>query len=109
LLYSLKGADLSAKTAVLTSNRGIISALAYSPNTASHHLAVGDTDRKVLVYDTATGEVVLNQWVFHTARVNCVAWTDCGKHAVSGGLDRNVYVWSVDNPMKSIAIKGNEC
>ncbi|KAI3659976.1 hypothetical protein MP638_000024 [Amoeboaphelidium occidentale] len=103
-LYAVSGTDLTAKSTVLDSNRGAITALSYSPD--GKLLAVADTDRKVLAYDPATGELKFNEWVFQNARVNCVAWSPDGLHAVSGGLDRDVYVWSVEKPMKSIAIKG---
>ena len=48
----------------------------------------------------------INQWVFHNARVNTVSWSPDSKHAVSGSLDTNVEVWSVEEPMKHISIKG---
>jgi WD40 repeat protein len=102
-LFSLSGCTLTPKK-TLEYNRGQITDLAYSPD--GKYLAVADTDRKVLVYDAATGDLKFNQWVFHSARVNCVAWAPDSLHAVSGGLDRDVYVWSVEKPMKYIAIKG---
>lgn len=103
-LFTLVADKLEKQSTVLTQNRGQTSSLAYSPD--GRYLAVGDSDRKVLVYACSNWEVALNQWVFHTARVTCVAWSKDSKHAVSGGLDRDVYVWSVDQPMKSISIKG---
>ena len=103
-LYSLSGTSLTAKPDVLDSNRGIITALAYSPD--GKYLAVADADRKVLVYDTKTYELKFNEWVFHSSRVTSVAWSADSLYAVSGGLDRDVYVWSTLKPMKSVAIKG---
>jgi WD40 repeat protein len=49
--------------------------------------------------------MIINQWVFHTARVNIVSWAPDSLHAVSGGLDTNIEVWSVKEPMKHISIK----
>jgi WD repeat-containing protein 1 (actin-interacting protein 1) len=103
-LYAVSGSDLSPKKTVIDGNRGAITALAYSPN--GELLAVADTDRKLLAYDPKSGELKFNEWVFHSARVNCVSWSSDSLHAVSGGLDRDIYVWSVEKPMKSIAIKG---
>ena len=89
---------------MLEGNRGTITVLSYSPD--GKYLAVGDTDRKIMVYDTKTHEIEFNQWVFHSARVNSIAWSANSKYAVSGALDRDIYVWSVEKPMKYIAIKG---
>lgn len=69
-------------------------------------MAAADTDRKVMVYDTKTHDLKFSEWVFHSARVNCVSWSPDSLHAVSGGLDRDIFVWSVVKPMKFIQIKG---
>lgn len=45
------------------------------------------------------------RWSFHTARVHSLAWTADGKHVASGSLDTHIYIWSVQNPIKNIAIK----
>ncbi|KAJ3290770.1 Structural maintenance of chromosomes protein 2 [Borealophlyctis nickersoniae] len=102
-LYTLTGGKLEERT-VFDGNRGPVTSLSYSPNGTM--LAAADTARNVLVYDAASGEVKINQWVFHNARVNTVAWSPDSLHAVSGSLDTNVEVWSVEKPMKHISIKG---
>jgi WD40 repeat protein len=99
-LYQVPGLK---PVAVLESNRGQITCLAYSPK--GDLLAAGDTQRNVLVYDTVTNQVKIDQWVFHSARVNCVGWSPDGEHACSGSLDTNIEIWSVKEPMKHIAIK----
>jgi WD40 repeat protein len=53
-LFSINGAELTEQ-AVLEGNRGSITVLAYSPK--GDMLAVGDTNRAILVYDTLTNEV----------------------------------------------------
>ena len=68
-------------------------------------VAAADTQRAVLVYETSNKQLKIHQWVFHTARVNSVAWSPDSKHAASGGLDTNLEVWSVEHPMKHISIK----
>jgi len=103
-LFALIDGHLTAKPRVLESNRGQITALAYSPN--GKLLAAGDTDRKIMVYDTESGELKFNEWVFHSSRVSSIDWTADSLNAVSGGLDRDIYVWSTEKPMKAIAIKG---
>lgn len=102
-LYKISGNSIIAD-GLLESNRGPVTAVAYSPDGSL--LAAGDGDRKILCYDVPSKTVKISHWCFHTAKVGSVAWSPDGKHAVSGSLDTNVYVWSVDKPMKNIAIKG---
>jgi WD repeat-containing protein 1 (actin-interacting protein 1) len=66
----------------------------------------------IVVYDTKTNEVPINllqvkitEWMFHNSRVNSIGWSPDGLHAVSGSLDTNVEVWSVEKPTKHISIK----
>lgn len=68
-------------------------------------MAAGDSQRKILCYDTTSHRLIIDEWVFHSARINCLAWSPDSQHCVSGSLDTNVEVWSVKEPMKHIAIK----
>lgn len=54
------------------------------------------------MYDTKSWEVVTDRWSAHTARVLSIAWNEAGSHAVSGGLDTNVFVWSLKSPGKRV-------
>ncbi|KAJ3402086.1 hypothetical protein HDU80_005385 [Chytriomyces hyalinus] len=85
-------------------NRGSITALAFSPDGAL--LASADKDRSIIVYSTQDWTVKTNQWMFHTARINSIAWSPDSLHAVSGSLDTNVEIWSVEKPTKHVSIKG---
>ncbi|KAL1925563.1 uncharacterized protein VTP21DRAFT_446 [Calcarisporiella thermophila] len=87
----------------LTSNRGSVSALAFTPD--SQALAAGDSQGKIYVYSASSGEPLISHWVFHTARINAIAWSADGKWAVSGSLDQHVYMWSREKPMRKIAIR----
>ncbi|KAF9422411.1 hypothetical protein BGZ94_008590 [Podila epigama] len=100
-LMSLDGTKLSALH-TLDKNRGAISTLSF--NSEGTLLAAGDGAGKIYVYDVATGEAKIHHWVFHTARVASIAWSPSGKHAASGSLDTNVYVWSTEKPMKKVAL-----
>merc|ERR1712228_35727 len=40
------------------------------------------------------------EWGFHTAKVNCVAWSPNSLFVASGGLDCSLIVWSVEKPEK---------
>lgn len=79
-----------------------ISSLAFS--TSGAHLAVGLGNGKIFVYTSSSGDWKLetNRWSAHTARVTSIAWSPDGQHAVSGGLDTNVFVWSLADPGKRV-------
>ncbi|KAF9914329.1 hypothetical protein BX616_008522 [Lobosporangium transversale] len=100
-IMSLEGTKLK-DVHTLSKNRGAITVLSFNPE--GNLLAAGDSVGKIFVYDVASGEVKVQQWVFHTARVTSIGWSPSGKHAVSGSLDTNVYVWNLENPTKRIAI-----
>ncbi|KAI8615598.1 WD40-repeat-containing domain protein [Chytriomyces sp. MP71] len=85
-------------------NRSAITALSFSPD--GNLLASADKERSIIVYSTADWTVRTSQWMFHTARVNSIAWSPDSLHAVSGSLDTNVEIWSVEKPTKHISIKG---
>ncbi|XP_053615774.1 actin-interacting protein 1 [Plodia interpunctella] len=72
----------------------------------SSYLVACDANRKVVLYSTDEYKLAHNkEWGFHTARVNCVAFSpDCGRVS-SGALDTNIIVWSVAAPAKHIIIK----
>ncbi|KAI7674642.1 tricorn protease domain 2-containing protein [Hortaea werneckii] len=79
-----------------------ISCLAFSPD--GSHLGVGLSNGKIFVYASSGGSWKLetNRWSAHTARVTCLAWSPDSKKAVSGALDTNVLVWSLNDPGKRI-------
>ena len=45
------------------------------------------------------------EWGFHTAKVNCVAWSPDSNFVVSGGLDCSIIVWSIQQPEKHLILK----
>ena len=98
---SLEGTKLAA-VHTLAKNKGAVSALSFNPE--GNLLAVGDSAGKIYVYDVATGETKIQQWVSHTARVTSINWSPSGQYAVSGSLDTNIYVWSRERPTRKIAI-----
>ncbi|KAI8976703.1 WD40 repeat-like protein [Trametes punicea] len=101
-LYSWDGKALS-ETATLDGNKGAVSALAFTPDGTL--LASGDSSGKIVLYDVKERKTVTTRWSFHTGRIHSLAWTADGQHCASGSLDTHVYVWSVQKPMKNIAIK----
>ncbi|KXX81981.1 Actin-interacting protein 1 [Madurella mycetomatis] len=98
-IYTLEtgSGKLSPTTTRLTASTAQISALSFSPD--GKHLAVGNAAGKIVAYRAGGAwDVATDRWSAHTARVLSVAWNRAGTHAVSGGLDTNVHVWSLTKP-----------
>jgi WD40 repeat protein len=74
--------------------------LAFSPDGSL--LAAGNSFGKIVVYDTTRWDIKTDRWGAHTARVLSIAWNAEGTHTVTGGLDTNVFVWSLASPGKRI-------
>lgn len=46
-------------------------------------------------------------WTFHTARINCCAWSANSRYIATGSLDTNIIVWDLQNSGEHpIIIKG---
>ncbi|SPN99559.1 related to stress protein p66 [Cephalotrichum gorgonifer] len=96
LVYEAGAGGSLRETGALTKSTSLVSTLSFSPD--GELLAAGNAVGKIVVYRVATGEVATDRWSAHTARVTCVAWNEEGTHAVSGGLDTNIHVWSLAKP-----------
>jgi len=101
-LYSLSG-DKLADGPILKGHKGPLTVVTYSSN---GQLASSDQNREIIVWDLAKNDVKISGWVYHTARVNSICWSPDSKHLVSGSLDGHLFVWSVNDPLKRIQIKG---
>lgn len=101
-LFNWEGGQLS-EAAQLEGNKAQVTALAFSPDGSL--LVGGDTAGKVALFDVAARKLITGRWTFHSARINSLAWTADGKHIASGSLDTHVYIWSIDNPGRNIALK----
>ncbi|KAG9552178.1 tricorn protease domain 2-containing protein, partial [Aureobasidium melanogenum] len=102
-IYTLSGNSLSA-TAEIRDATAAISTLAFSPSSSSR-LAVGLSNGKIYVYTSSSPSewaLTTNRWSAHTARVTCITWSPDGEKAASGGLDTNVFVWSLADPGKRV-------
>lgn len=80
-----------------------VTAFAFSP-AANQYLAVGFASGKILVYEPNNPDPVTTRWSAHTGRVTSIDWDDTGERAVSGGLDTNLFVWSVQKPGRRISV-----
>lgn len=66
-------------------------------------VAIGDSTGKILLYSLGSEfKVVTSRWAFHTARINSISWHPDGKYIVSGSLDTNIIIFSVEKPAKTI-------
>ncbi|EAS35630.3 actin cortical patch component [Coccidioides immitis RS] len=77
-------------------SRNPITAMAFSPDGSL--LAAGDSRGRIVVFKAADGTVVTDRWTAHTGRVASLAWNSKGTQLVSGALDTNIFVWSLERP-----------
>lgn len=79
-----------------------ITTLSFSPN--GNFLAAGFSSGKITVYDTTSWSPTITRWSSHTGRVTSIAWNDAGTHAISAGLDTNLFLWSVAKPGRRVGV-----
>ncbi|KAM7523704.1 hypothetical protein LguiA_013606 [Lonicera macranthoides] len=103
-LYSVNG-DTLEEQMVLEKHRGPITVIRYSPDVSM--FASGDSNREAVVWDRATREVKLKNMLFHTARINCLAWSPDSSMVATGSLDTCVIIYEISKAASSrITIKG---
>ena len=82
-----------------------VTAFSFSPS-SNAYLAVGFASGKIIVYEPNNPEPVITRWSSHTGRVTSIDWDESGQRAVSGGLDTNIFVWSVKKPGQRVSVGG---
>ncbi|GER38618.1 WD-repeat protein [Striga asiatica] len=103
-VYSITG-DTLKEEAVLEKHRGAITVIRYSPDVSM--FASADANREAVVWDAASREIKLKNMLYHTARINCLAWSPDSTMVATGSLDTCVIIYEVDKPASSrITIKG---
>ncbi|KAK3381281.1 WD40-repeat-containing domain protein [Podospora didyma] len=95
-IYKLDNSGKLSPSETLTNSTAQISTLSFSPD--GKYLAAANSIGKIIVYKADTWTVATDRWSAHTAKVLCVAWNQAGTHAISGGLDTNVHLWSLAKP-----------
>ncbi|KAJ1394223.1 WD40/YVTN repeat-like-containing domain superfamily [Sesbania bispinosa] len=103
-IYSISG-DTLVEEAVLEKHRGAISVIRYSPDFSM--FASGDVNREAVVWDRASQDMKLKNMLYHTARINCLAWSPDSHRIATGSLDTCVIIYEIDQPASNrITIKG---
>jgi WD repeat-containing protein 1 (actin-interacting protein 1) len=98
-IYSIGESSLTEITTIET--RSKVTAVAYNP--LGESLAIVDEGRQVELYARNTWEpIVKGRWVFHTSRINCLAWSPSGTQLASGSLDENIFIWNTANPSNKL-------
>ena len=101
-IYNVSSSSLSLVTE-LRDATAAVSTLAFT--SSGKRLAVGLGNGKIFVYTSSSPSewaLTTNRWSAHTARVSCISWSPDGEKAVSGGLDTNIFVWSLADPGKRV-------
>ena len=84
---------------MLSGPRSAVWSLAFSPD--GKRLAAGFNDRVARIFDTATGDELL-QLRRHTGTVTSLAWSPDGRFLATGGYDQHVYVWDSQVPLQRL-------
>uniref|UniRef100_A0A0N4ZYC6 WD_REPEATS_REGION domain-containing protein n=1 Tax=Parastrongyloides trichosuri TaxID=131310 RepID=A0A0N4ZYC6_PARTI len=103
-IFKITNDDLVCQTTLTHS--GCITSVNYSND--GKYLAVTDAARKVVPYDVSTyTSASEKEWTFHTARVNCCAWSPNNRYIATGSLDTNIMVWDMEKSGEHpLVIKG---
>lgn len=88
-IFTLTGDKLQAKTEI-SGHRGALTRVQYSPD--GRYLASSDANREVIVWEG--DKAVTSGWVYHSAKVNALAWCPDSVHLATGGLDGNIIMYS---------------
>ncbi|XP_031092625.1 actin-interacting protein 1-2-like [Ipomoea triloba] len=94
-VYSVTGNTLKEQ-AILEKHRGPITVIRYSPDVSM--FASADANREAVVWDRATREMKLKDMLYHTARINCLAWSPDSTKVATGALDTHVIIYELSKP-----------
>jgi len=77
--------------------RSAVSSLCYTRDGST--LAVGDVGRQIEVFQRnpagTMDNIIKGKWVFHTSKVTALAFAPSGDRLASGGIDENLFIWSL--------------
>ncbi|KAG0684419.1 WD40 repeat-like protein [Pichia californica] len=66
------------------------------------YLACGDIQGKILLYSLKDFSLITSRWAFHTSKINSIKWSPNGLYCLSGSLDTNIFIYSVEKPSRNI-------
>lgn len=66
------------------------------------YLACGDIQGKILLYSLKDYQLITSRWAFHTSKINSIKWSPDNKYCLSGSLDTNLIIYSVEKPARNI-------
>ncbi|MCP9266342.1 Actin-interacting protein 1 [Dirofilaria immitis] len=91
------GSQQSSERNKVISQTGSITSLAWSPN--GNYVVATDANRKVVPYSVYNDYkcVTEKEWTFHSARINCSAWSIDSRFIATGGIDTNVIIWDLEH------------
>ncbi|XP_049851579.1 66 kDa stress protein-like [Schistocerca gregaria] len=99
-VYSLANKSNVTQKYVLSEHWGEVTALSYS---GENKLVSADSNREVIVWDGQ--KRLVDNWVFHTTRINSVAWSPDNVHIASISTDSNLIIWNVSQPNNHVIYK----
>jgi WD40 repeat protein len=99
-VYHLKDGQLAETRTI--SLYGEVTTLKYSSD--GRYLASGDSSSYVCLLPTDTYEVKDNRWTNHTTKITCLDWSPDSRCLVTGGVDCQVIVWSLENPKRPVMV-----
>ncbi|XP_039281777.1 actin-interacting protein 1 isoform X1 [Nilaparvata lugens] len=102
-IYAMSGTVISPHKEL--QHLGPVTDVAFSPD--GKYLVACDANRKVILYTLPDFQTLAHnkEWGFHSARVNCIAWSPNSQQVASGSLDTTIIIWSVAQPAKHTIIK----
>jgi tetratricopeptide (TPR) repeat protein len=95
--------DVTTAQPVLTFGENILGGLAYSPD--GKRIAAGCGDRTIRVYDTASGEEIL-ELQGPKERISGVSYSRNGRRLAAASHDGTVRVWDVASGQEVLALRG---
>lgn len=113
-LYTVKPGSAPRQAASIDKvSASAITALTFSANGSL--LAAGTAVGKIYVYKVSSGltglvtgsmtlELATDRWTGHTGKVTAIAFNPAATHAVSGSLDTNIHLWSLQDPGKRVKV-----
>ena len=97
--------DLTTGTSVFNASTGNTWAAQFSPD--GSQLAVGTFDDYLLIYDTATWDVLYEWTGLHNGSIFTLDYSDDGAYLITGGHDATAKVWDIAAETLLVTLEGH--